>query len=98
MSSDEARRAQMMSRRGLLRGLALLVACVPALSACGNGGFRPLYGATASGVGTQERLAQVDYAPIPGRVGQRIRNELIFESTGGGNPLPPTHRLEVVVK
>jgi LPS-assembly lipoprotein len=23
---------------------------------------------------------------------------MIFDSTGGGNPLPPTHRLEVVVK
>ena len=45
----------------------------------------------------QERLAQVDVAPIPGRVGQRIRNELIFQATGGGEALPPTHRLEVVL-
>jgi len=90
----------MLSRRGLLRGLSLLLALSPALSACSSGGFRPLYGTTASGAGMQERLAQIDYAPIPGRVGQRIRNELIFESTGGGgsSPLPPTHRLEVVVK
>ena len=98
MSSDEARRAQTLSRRGLLRGLSLLLASAPALGACGNGGFRPLYGTTASGAGMQERLAQVDFAPIPGRVGQRIRNELVFDSTGGGNPLPSTHRLEVVVK
>ena len=98
MSSDEARRAQTLSRRGLLRGLSLLLASAPALGACGNGGFRPLYGATASGAGMQERLAQVDFAPIPGRVGQRIRNELVFDGTGGGNPLPSTHRLEVVVK
>jgi LPS-assembly lipoprotein len=98
MSSDEARRAQTLSRRGLLRGLSLLLAAAPALGACGNGGFRPLYGTTASGAGMHERLAQVDFAPIPGRVGQRIRNELVFDSTGGGNPLPSTHRLEVVVK
>ena len=98
MSSDEARRAQTLSRRSLLRGLSLLLASAPALGACGNGGFRPLYGTTASGAGMQERLAQVDFAPIPGRVGQRIRNELVFDSTGGGNPLPSTHRLEVVVK
>src|SRR5262249_40594172 len=98
MSSDDTRRAPPMSRRGLLRGLSLLLALSPALGAC-SGGFRPLYGTTASGAGMQERLAQIDYAPIPGRVGQRIRNELIFESTGGGgNALPPTHRLEVVVK
>lgn len=98
MSSDEARMVRAVSRRGLLRGLSLLLASVPALSACGGGGFRPLYGTSASGVPTQERLAHVEFAPIPGRVGQRIRNELIFESTGGGTPLPPTHRLEVVVK
>jgi LPS-assembly lipoprotein len=98
MSSDEARKAQTLSRRGLLRGLSLLLAAAPALGACGNGGFRPLYGTTASGAGMHERLAQVDFAPIPGRVGQRIRNELVFDSTGGGNPLPSTHRLEVVVK
>ena len=98
MSSDKARRAQGLSRRGLLRGLSLLLASAPALGACGNSGFRPLYGTTASGAGMQERLAQVDFAPIPGRVGQRIRNELVFDSTGGGNPLPSTHRLEVVVK
>ena len=98
MSSDDARMAQTMSRRGLLRGLSLLLALSPAVAGCSNGGFRPLYGTTASGAGMQERLAQIDFAPIPGRVGQRIRNELIFETTGGGNPLPPTHRLEVVVK
>jgi LPS-assembly lipoprotein len=75
----------------------LLLAAVPALAACGNGGIRPLYGATPSGAGLQERFAQVDIAPIPGRVGQVIRNELIFTSTGGGNPLPPSHRLEVTI-
>jgi LPS-assembly lipoprotein len=82
----------------LVRGLSLLLAAAPALAACGNGGIRPLYGATPSGAGLQERLAQVDVATIPGRVGQRIRNDLIFLSTGGGQPLPPTHRLEVTIR
>src|SRR5215813_7071377 len=96
MSSDEALMVRAVSRRGLLRGLALLLASVPALSPCGGGGFRPLYGTRTTGVPTQERLAHVEFAPSGGRVGQRIRNELIFESNGGGTPLPPTHRLEVV--
>jgi len=87
-----------LSRRSLVRGLSLLLAAAPALAACGNGGIRPLYGATPSGAGMQERLAQVDVAPIPGRVGQRIRNDVIFLSTGGGQPLPPTHRLEVTIR
>lgn len=98
MSSAETGPARVvLSRRSLMRGLSLLLATAPALAACGNEGFRPLYGATASGAGLQERLAQLDVAPIPGRVGQRIRNDLIFASTGGGNPLPPTHRLEVAI-
>ena len=87
-----------LSRRSLVRGLTLLLAATPALAGCGNGGIRPLYGATPSGAGLQERMAQVDVATIPGRVGQRIRNDLIFLTTGGGQPLPPTHRLEVTIR
>ncbi|MBX9591753.1 MAG: hypothetical protein K2X43_20875 [Hyphomonadaceae bacterium] len=81
-----------------LIGAPLLLVAAVALSACGDSGFRPLYAPTASGGHVGERLKQVDFSPIPGRVGQRIRNEMIFQTTGGGNPLPPTHRLEVVLK
>lgn len=87
-----------MSRRGLVRALSLLLVAGPVLTACGEGGLRPLYATSASGVGAEERLAQVDFAPIPGRVGQRIRNELIFQGGGVGAKPPPSHRLEVVVK
>jgi LPS-assembly lipoprotein len=87
-----------LGRSALRRGLVLLIAATPLLAACADGGIRPLYGATASGAGLQERFAQLDVAPIPGRVGQRIRNELIFTSTGGGgHTLPPTYRLEVTI-
>lgn len=79
-------------------GLALLLVAAASLAACGDaGGFRPLYGPSASGAHVGEHLKQVEFAPIPGRVGQRIRNEMIFQTTGGGNPLPPTHRLEIVL-
>jgi LPS-assembly lipoprotein len=65
----------------------------------GNGGFRPLYGSSSvGGSGASEKLAAVDIAPILGRVGQRIRNELIFEATGGGAPLPPEYRLEIAIR
>ena len=83
--------------RRTLWGLALLFAAATVLSACGDGGLRPLYGVSASGADVPEQLKRVDFAPIPGRVGQRIRNEMIFQTTGGGNPLPPTHRVEVVL-
>jgi LPS-assembly lipoprotein len=85
-----------MSHRGPV--LVLLAAVAAGLAACGDAGFRPLYAPTALGADAKERLKQVDIAPIPGRVGQRIRNEMIFHSTGGGNPLPSVYRLEVVLK
>ena len=82
-------RAQTLSRRGLLRGLSLLLAAAPALAACGNGGFRPLYGDDRlRGGRCRSAWRRSISRPIPGRVGQRIRNELVFDSTGGGNPLP----------
>lgn len=87
-----------LSRRRLLGGLALFGLVSPLLGACSEGGFRPLYGPSASGAHVQDRLAQIDYAPIPGRVGQRIRNDLIFASTGGGDPLPPQFKVEIAIK
>jgi LPS-assembly lipoprotein len=78
------------------RQLCLFFIVVPLLSACGDGGFRPLYGPTPSGVAVQERIKEIDVAAIPGRVGQVLRNGLIFQAGGGGELLPPTHRLEVV--
>jgi LPS-assembly lipoprotein len=101
MSSAEVGKARACtSRRDLVRGLSLLLLAAPALTACSEGGgLRPLYGTTASGVGLEERFARVEFAPIPGRVGQRIRNELVFQSTGGaGTALAPSYRFEVVVK
>jgi LPS-assembly lipoprotein len=86
------------SRRSLLAVALLLAATAPLLSACGSSGFQPPYGSSGIGANVDERLAQVDVAPIPGRVGQRIRNELIFQSTGGGAQQTPTLRLEVAIR
>jgi len=86
------------SRRPLVAVALLLAASAPLLSACGDSGFRPLYGSSGIGANVNERLAQVDVAAIPGRVGQRIRNELIFQSTGGGAAQPPTLRLEIAIR
>jgi LPS-assembly lipoprotein len=70
------------------------------MGGCADGsGFQPLYG--SSGVGgaqANEKFAALDIAPIPGRVGQRIRNELIFQSTGGGAKVDPQYRLEVAIR
>jgi LPS-assembly lipoprotein len=89
--------APMLQRaRGSGALFAFLLAPAFFLAACGNGGFRPLYGPTPSGVAVQERMKELEIASIPGRVGQVIRNELLFQAGGGGELLPPTHRLEIV--
>ncbi len=84
---------------GLMTALCLVSAAVFGGCADGGSGFHPLY-ATADygGTGASEKLAALDIAPIPGRVGQRIRNELIFQSTGGGAPLPPEYRVEIAIR
>lgn len=102
-SSDASQRSGMVrprqagaTRRALLRVMAFgLAGC--SLAGC-TGGFQPLYGSLGNGQGLGDRMAQVDIALIPGRNGQRIRNELIFKAYGGGNAQPPRYRLEVAIK
>lgn len=98
MSSSRGKEPQVVTRRALLRGLTLTFAVAPVLAACGDGDFRPLYGPTASGERLTDVLAKVDVAPIPSRVGQRIRNELIFHNTGGGEAPKPAYRLEIAIR
>jgi LPS-assembly lipoprotein len=81
--------------RSTLAACALTCAAL-ALAGCG---FQPLYGTTAGGSRLGAVMAGVDVTPIPGRVGQRVRNELIFENTGGaGRPDKPPYQLDIVVK
>lgn len=87
------------TRRDWLLRAALLGTVAAGLAGCGEEGFRPLYGPTPTGAPLSERMAAVDVAPIGGRVGQRIRNELIFISTGGsGRTVPPQYVFEVVIR
>jgi LPS-assembly lipoprotein len=67
-----------------------------ALAGCG---FQPLYGGTtAGGARLAEVMKGVEITPIPGRVGQKLRNELIFASTGGGLAGPTRFRLNITIK
>jgi len=80
--------------------VALVCAVVPMLATgCGDTGFRPLYASSALvGSDVNEKLARLEVAPIPGRVGQRLRNELIYQASGGGNmAIDPAYRLEIVM-
>ena len=87
------------------RACALAVVAAPLLAGCSDGsGFRPLYATTSAdgGPGVEQKLAQVDFINIPGRVGQRVRNELAFQGTGGGfvreSGQPSAYRYEVALR
>jgi LPS-assembly lipoprotein len=83
------------------RSPALFAAVLAGLMALALGGcgFQPLYGGTtASGQKLSEVMAGVDVTPIPGRVGQKLRNELIFANTGGGAGGPQRYKLEIAIK
>lgn len=80
-----------------LRSCALVVALSAGLAGCGAGGFQPLYATGPSGQSANEKFAAVDFATIPGRIGQRIRNELVFDRSAAGAAQPARHRLEVKI-
>ncbi len=84
---------------------ALRMLGVLGLAALLAGCFQPLYGnstTTVSGAGLNNRLAAVEVTQIRApngsrlaRVGNEVRDDLLFRLTGGGPALPPTHRLEI---
>lgn len=73
---------------------ALLIFTIPLLSACS---FKPLYGTTSSNQQLESILASINIVEVPGRVGQKLRNELIFRFTGGNHPEAPQYRLIMAV-
>lgn len=86
MSSPET-----AARRGVL---ALSILGALALAGCTGTGIRPLYGGSA-GAETSAALRQVQVVS-PGRIGQVIRNDLVFGFSGGaGEPDRPRWRLDV---
>ena len=102
-SSRVSKAGDTVSRSALSvrRGVCVALAASLALAGCGEGstGFRPMYGSSAiGGADVSEKLSAVEVAPIPGRVGQRIRNEMIFRTTGGSGASTPAYRLELAIK
>ena len=81
------------SRRRMLALLGSALLAAPLVSAC-----QPLYGTTQSGARLKDVMAGLEISTIPGRVGQRVRNELIFGVTGGGRPAEAQYRLEIAVR
>jgi len=82
----------------LLRLILATVVVAPALTACGGGGFKPMYAAHSGSESLSRKMAQVSVTTIPGRVGQQLRNELIFQTTGGGEAGQKRFKLDIVLK
>ena len=85
---------------GLIVRLAVLIATAALAAGC----FQPLYGerSITGSPALRESLAAVDIQPVEvptggtdTRMAVQIRNDLIFNFTGGGAPYPPTHRLKI---
>ena len=94
-------------KKGLLTGkqvaiVSILKKIAPfgavALLALSLGACRPMYGQTTLGANPSHELASIEISPVPGRIGQKIRNELIFMFTGGNNPVQPNYSLEIAYR
>jgi LPS-assembly lipoprotein len=90
----------MSSRSHKLSGIsrrAFALAALLSVAGC----FEPMYGdrnLTGTGSSLRNALKDVEIAPIEGRVGQQLRNDLIFELAGGaGNPVGAPYRLHMSV-
>ena len=79
------------------RGLSCVVLLCAGLAACGSNGFSPMYAASSDGSSLSNELRQVQITTIPGRVGQLVRNELSFQTTGGSGEARPKYRLDIAL-
>ncbi|NWG24116.1 MAG: hypothetical protein HXY30_06810 [Pseudorhodoplanes sp.] len=86
-----------------IRGLGAILGAL-ALALTTGGCFQPLYGSRSplGGPGVASALNAVQVEPIEApngtpvaRLGVQVRNALIFELTGGGAAVNPTHKLKI---
>lgn len=84
--------ADLKGRRGaLLVALALSIA----VGACN---VRPLYGTTPGGAQVDAELSSIAIPPAEGRLGQIVRNELIFAFNGGQPAQNAIYRLDLDIE
>jgi LPS-assembly lipoprotein len=81
---------------GRQSGTAAIVAFVAVvfLSACT---VQPVYGPTLGGGSVAQTLRSIAIEPVDSRVGQVVRNRLLFALTGGGVPADPQYRMSLRV-
>jgi LPS-assembly lipoprotein len=80
--------------------LALVLATTVLLAGC----FQPLYGerSPSGAPALREAFSAIEVLDVgapanssEARLAVQIKNDLIFNFTGGGSPYPPTHRLKI---
>ena len=90
--------------RGASYGLVVRLAAVVASAALAAGCFQPLYGerSLTGSPALREALGAVDVMQIDAQSGTdesklavQIRNDLLFNFTGGGEARPQSHRLKI---
>lgn len=89
-----------MSSRSLPSNLLRLIAAGLLAATVGGCVFQPMYAQTplfGSGPSLRDALRDVEVASIQGRIGNELRNDLIYELTGGeGNQVQAPFRLTLV--
>jgi len=80
------------SRSALLAGLLAIAAA--GMSGCT---VQPLNSVESSGSVAPSELSGVDISEVNTRIGQQVRNHLIFGLNGGGHPTGATHSLKLRV-
>ena len=76
-----------------LRAIAIAIGAAIALASCTA---QPLYGPTPSGVGMEAVLDSISIDPVDTRVGQEVRNRLIFVM-GNGKQATPVYKMKLTV-
>lgn len=61
------------------------------------GCFRPMYGELNSGPAVVDQLSRIDVQIGGGRVGQSLRNELLYAFNGGSEPSGSSYKLTVSI-
>ena len=78
--------------RAAIRAVLLILFVAPMLGACG---FQPLYGSAGGTRNLPADLARIQIGPIPDRLGQQVRNNLLDQLNPEGEPGAPDYRLDV---
>ena len=94
------RRLQNSASSGRFARLAVVLATTVLVAGC----FQPLYGERSPGgaPALREAFSAIEVLDVDApansseaRLAVQVKNDLIFNFTGGGSPYPPTHRLKI---